>query len=195
MTKYINIIRKHFNSTQYPVFTLTDVRILLSQTDISQRYLKLLINHLIKKKEIIRIRKGVYTYHNDMAVIGFAFRPFYYGLEDALFYRNLWTQVTNPIIMTTNIVREGPRQFYNTNYIVKRIDPNFFFGFDFIKHYDFWLPISDVEKTFIDLIYYKRGVRDDALSSIINTLDVRKLKNYLKYYSNNFRKKVLDMLK
>ncbi|MGC8587372.1 MAG: type IV toxin-antitoxin system AbiEi family antitoxin domain-containing protein [Candidatus Micrarchaeia archaeon] len=194
MTKYIGTIRKRFGSTQYPVFTLADLRVALSQMHVSQIYLKMLINHLIKRGEIIRITKGVYTFHNDLAVVGFAFRPFYYGLEDALSYRNLWTQMTNPVVMTTNVVREGPRKFANANYIVKRIDPKHFFGFDFVKYYDFWLPVSDAEKTLIDLVYYRHGVREEAMGPLASAIDVAKLEGYLENYSGNFRKRVMKVL-
>jgi len=194
MTKYINNIRKHFNSQDYPVFTLVDMRVFLSNTSISPRYLKIIINNLIKTKEIIRIARGVYTFHKDMAVVGFAFRPFYYGLEDALTYRNLWTQSTNPIVITTNNVREGMRKFAGQNYIVKRTNPVLFFGFGFIKYYDLWIPVSDPEKTLIDLVYYHHDVRDDALVKLLESLNRGRLEEYLKSYSRHFRKKVMDVI-
>ncbi len=193
MTKYINILREHFGSFDYPVFTISDARVLLGSMHASQRYLKLMINHLIKKREIKRITKGVYTFHNDMAVIGFAYRPFYYGMEDALSYRNLWTQSTNPVIMTTNGVREGLRKFDGANYLVKRVKVEHFFGFDFIKHYDMWLPVSDPEKTLIDLVFYRHGVRRDALDSIREVVNDNKLQSYLKIYSRSMRNKVMDL--
>ncbi len=190
MTKYIGLLRERFNNYDYPVFTLTDARVLLGRSKISEGYLKTLINHLMKKNEIRRISKGAYTFHDDIAVVGFAFRPFYYGLEDALSYRNLWTQATNPIIITGNPVREGVRKFGNANYIVKRIKTGLFFGFDFIKHYDMWLPVSDAEKTLIDLVYYKHGVRDDAMGPLLESIDKEKLDGYLEHYSQGFRKRL-----
>lgn len=194
MTKYLNIIRNTFNNYDYPVFTITDIRVLLSNTQISPGYLKILINNLLKTKEITKVTKGAYTFHKDSAVVGFAFRPFYYGMEDALSYRNLWTQATNPIVMTTNGAREGLRKLGNSNYIVKRVKPEFFFGFNFIRHYDMWIPVSDSEKTLIDLLYYRHGVRRDALEPLLNTVDKDKLEEYLKAYSRNFRKKILTYL-
>ncbi|MCL4365039.1 MAG: hypothetical protein M1569_01710 [Candidatus Marsarchaeota archaeon] len=190
MTKYLNKLRQHYNNYDYPVFTLTDIRIFLSNDGVSQRYLKIMLNNLIKKKEIIRIAKGVYTFHKDAAVVGFAFRPFYYGLEDALSYRNLWTQNANPTVLTTKNVREGTRKFVESNYTVKRVAPELFFGFDFIKYYEMWLPVSDPEKTLIDLVYYHHGIRDDALEKLSGSLDLQKLEGYLKAYSDNFKRKI-----
>jgi predicted transcriptional regulator of viral defense system len=194
MTKYINKLRKNFATDSFPVFTLTDTRVLLDSEGISRRYLKMLINHLITTKEIRRISRGVYTFHDDIAVVGFAFRPFYYGLEDALSYRNLWTQATNPVVMTTGRAREGLRKFDGANYIVKRVKPSFFFGFNFIKHYEMWLPVSDPEKTLIDLVYYGHGVRDDALANLANAIDTARLDEYLKSYGKVTRKAVYSQL-
>ena len=194
MTKYLNKLRQHYNSYDYPVFTLTDIRVFLSNDGVSQRYLKIMLNNLIKKKEIIHVAKGVYTFHKDAAVVGFAFRPFYYGLEDALSYRNLWTQNTNPIVLTAKNVREGTRKFVESNYAVKRVAPELFFGFDFIKYYEMWLPVSDPEKTLIDLVYYHHGIRADALEKLSVSLDLQKLDGYLKTYSDNLRRKVYRII-
>ncbi len=189
MTKYLKSIRERFASSNYPVFTSTDIRV-LGRKRISNMYLKLMINKLLKTGEIWRVAKGVYTFHKDMAVIGFAFRPFYYGMEDALSYRKLWTQATNPMIMTTNGVREGLRKLDDSNYMVKRVKPDLFFGFDFMRHYDMWIPVSDYEKTLIDLLYYRRGVPKEAEGPLLSELDKNRLEEYLLHYSNNFRKKV-----
>ncbi len=194
MTKYINVIREKFDSQQFPVFTLTDVRVVLNKTNISPKYLKVLITHMLKLKELKRISRGVYTFHDDIALVGFAYRPFYYGMEDAMSYRNLWTQATNPIVMTTSAVREGVRKFDGANYLVKRVKPRFFFGFDFVRYYDFWIPVADYEKILIDLIYYKHGIRDEALAPLADSINREKLDEYLKRYSKAFKKKVYTRL-
>ncbi len=194
MTKYIDKIRKEFNNTRFPIFTLRDIRILLSKTQVSQRYLKIMLNNLLKKGEIRRITLGVYTFQEDITVVGFAYKPFYYGLEDALSYRNFWNQSTNPIVMTPNFLREGLRKFETANYLIKRVKPKFFFGFDFIKYYDIWIPVSDPEKTLIDLVYYKHGIRSDALKLLIKAIDRNKLDEYLKIYGKGLRQKVLVIL-
>lgn len=190
MTKYIGDIRDCFDSDDYPVFTLQDIKVLLGAKHINARYLKLLINHLIGRGEIKRIARGVYTFHDDIAMVGFAFRPFYYGMEDALSYRNLWTQATNPLVMTTLEVREGPRKFGEANYVVKRVKPALFFGFDFIKHYGMWLPVSDPEKTLIDLVYYGHYTEHGDLDALLDAVDKNKLSAYLERYSKSFGKGV-----
>ncbi|EQD66731.1 transcriptional regulator, partial [mine drainage metagenome] len=81
-----------------------------------------------------------------------AFLPFYYGLEDALSLRGFWEQETNPVIITPRKVRNGVRQFDSRNYVVRRIDRKMFFGYTFVNYEEFYIPVSDTEKTLIDLI-------------------------------------------
>ena len=182
MTKYIDSIRKEFNSPSFPVFTLRDVRVLLNGSRISPRYLKVLVNGLIKRREILRIASGVYTFHDELTVVGFAYRPFYYGMEDALSYSNLWNQLANPVVMTANVVREGIRKFDGANYVVKRIAPRFFFGFNFIRHYEVWMPVSDPEKTLIDMVYFRHHIDDGVRAALRKSLDRAKLSGYLDTY-------------
>ena len=68
--------------------------------------------------------KGVYTFHNDITVVGFAFKPFYYGLENALTILKLWDQNTNPVVITWKNVRAGERKFGDGNYLVQRLAGN-----------------------------------------------------------------------
>ncbi|MHB1830458.1 MAG: type IV toxin-antitoxin system AbiEi family antitoxin domain-containing protein [Candidatus Micrarchaeaceae archaeon] len=194
MTKYINDIRENFDDARFPVFTLTDVRVLLSGTSISKRYLKILINHMLRAAEITRISRGIYTFHDNIEVVGFAFRPFYYGLEDALSYLNLWTQSTNPVVMTGLKVREGSRKFKNSSYTVKSMRRDLFFGFNFIRKYDMWIPVSDVEKTLIDLVYYGHDARPVALAAIRKRIDLAKLDEYLSHYGKTTKKKVYSCI-
>ncbi len=189
--KYIKYLREHFNDPKSPVMTLQELKATLKFKGIKPAYLKRLINYLIKRREIIRITKGVYTFHDDITVAGFAFRPFYYGLENALTLRGLWEQGTNPMILTPRNVRTGIRKFGSGNYSIFRIKKQLFFGYDLIKYYDFWIPVSDYEKTLIDLVYFKRYIRKDVAYEIRKRINKKKLNHYLKTYPPDTRKEVL----
>lgn len=193
--KYIEYLRKHFNDSKSPVMTLREVKTTLKLKGIKLSYLKRLINYLIKKNEIIRITKGVYTFHNEITVVGFAFRPFYYGIENALTIKGLWEQGTTPIVITPRNVRQGVRKFGTGNYSIFKIKKQFFFGFELIKYYDFWIPVSDYEKTLIDMIYYKRHIRDDVLKELKKKIDRKKLMEYLQVYPIGIKNKVILALK
>ncbi len=193
--KYIEYLRRHFNDPKSPVMTLREMKTTLKLKGIKLSYLKRLINYLIKKNEIIRITKGVYTFHDEITVVGFAFRPFYYGIENALTIKGLWEQGTTPIVITPRNVRQGVRKFGTGNYSIFKIKKQFFFGFELIKYYDFWIPVSDYEKTLIDLIYYKRHIRDDVLKELKKKIDRKKLMEYLKVYPTDIKNKVILELK
>jgi predicted transcriptional regulator of viral defense system len=193
--KYIGYIRSHFNDPKFPVFTSQELNAVLGLKGISSAYLKRLINYLINRGEIVRIRKGVYTFHDEITVVGFAFRPFYYGLENALTIMHLWEQGTNPIIITPNNVRRGIRKFGEGNYSVLRIRRDLFFGYDFVQSGGFWIPVSDYEKTLIDFIYFNHYLRKDVLKALRYRIDERRLVSYLKYYNKKIKQKVLQELK
>lgn len=145
-------------------FTSKDLGLFLSGSGISRAYLHLLLHNLMKNGELKRISRGVYTFREEAEVVGFGFPPFYYGLQEALSLRNLWEQETNPIVITPRRVRTGVRTFLGTNYVVRRITRRMFFGFEMMKYYDVWIPVSDAEKTLIDFVYFRLRLPDDALA-------------------------------
>lgn len=191
--KYSGEVRTHFRNSA--AFTISDIRIFLKEKNIGRGYLYQLVHNLLKKGELKRITRGAYTFRSDAAVVGFGFRPFYYGLQDALSLRNLWTQETMPVIITPRKVRSGRRIFQGANYIIRRIGRRMFFGFETLRYGDFWIPVSDIEKTLIDLVYFREPLEPEALKEIRRQLKREKLEAYLKKCPMWARKKVLKVLK
>ena len=176
--KYINAVREHFVSR--PVFSIRDVKVFLNKQGPSDAYIYLLAHHLTKRGEIRRLTRGIYTFRKEAEVTGFAFSPFYYGLQDALSFRNIWEQETNSIIITPRRVRSGQRTIAGTKTIVRRINRRMFFGFNTIRFHDLYLPVSDVEKTLIDFIYFREPLRKDVLKTMRGQIREDVLKSYLK---------------
>jgi len=176
--KYIALFREHFKKK--PVFSIWEVRRFLAKKGITKNYSRLLVHNLVEKKEIHRITRGIYTFENDASVIGFAFSPFYYGLQESLSIRNIWEQETNPVIITTKKVRPGVRNIMNTNVLVRRIGRKMFFGFELIRHYNYWLPVSDIEKTLIDFYYFKETLPKKTLQEMKKKVNRKKIAEYLK---------------
>ncbi len=193
--KYIEYVREHFNDPGFPVFRFSDLRTALKSRKISDTYLKRLINYMTANGEIKRITKGAYTLHDEITVVGFAFQPFYYGLENALTIRKLWEQGTNPIVVTPKLVRVGVRKFGGSNYVVQRICRRLFFGYELVKYYDFWIPVSDAEKTLLDFIYFKHYLRGDVLEELKHKIKMEKVAAYLENYPKKFEKELLKTLK
>ena len=185
--KYIDKVRKFFRES--PVVSINSLKKFINKKN--KDYIYLLINNLIKKGEIKRITKGYYTIHEDPSLTVFCFKPSYLGLQNALSFHNLWEQETNPVILTTTKIKKSIRRVFNRNVIIRRISPKYLFGFDYYKEGDFYFPVSDIEKTFIDLIYFKQNIDEEVLEDFKERIDKKKLEGYLKKYPKKFRGRVL----
>lgn len=193
--KYLKFVRENFNDPRFPVFRTSDLRASLGLKGITETYLNRMLNYLSDRGEVKRITKGIYTFHDDIVVVGFAYAPFYYGLENALTIRGLWDQNTNPIVMTWRNVRIGARKFGDGNYTLQRISKREFFGSELVRHYDFWIPVSDYEKTLIDFVRFGHHMGSGVLSELSRSIDKDKLDRYLKAYDADLGKKVRGCLK
>jgi hypothetical protein len=69
-----------------------------------------------------------------------------------------------------------------------------FFGFEMIKYFDHWIPVSDVEKTFIDFVYFKEPLQEEVLAEIRKRIDRKKLDGYLKKCPGWVRRRIKKWL-
>jgi len=189
--KYVKDIRKFFKDS--PVVDIGSLKRFIKRKD--KDYIYLLINNLLKKGEISRLTKGFYSIHEDAALIVFCFKPSYLGLQDALSFHNLWEQETNPVIITARNLRSGIREVFGRNVIIRKIDKKYLFGFEYHKDGDFYFPYSDIEKTFIDMIYFKQPLDKETIREFKKRLDKKKLNDYLQRYPIKFRNIAKNKLK
>jgi predicted transcriptional regulator of viral defense system len=191
MGKMIHIkkIREFINTV--PVFRVRDIELLVGNRD----YAHLILHKLTKKEEIKRVVKGWYSLYDDPIVSVFCFKPAYIGLQEALSLHNLWEQETNVVIITTKKVRVGIRKIFNNNVILRRIEPKYFFGFDLLKYENFFVPVSDIEKTLIDFVYFNETLTKEALREIIKSVDKKKLKEYIEKYPKRLKDKIGKLVK
>ena len=184
----------HREFQQKASFLIDEVKLFLDRRNASKGYYKLLIQNLLKYNRIHKITRGAYTFYDEVQYSGYAFQPFYYGLEDALTLRGLWEQETNPVIITPRKVRNGVRQFDSRNYVVRHIKRNMFFGYSLLQYGLFHIPVSDLEKTLIDLVYFDIRVPDETLFNVIRKLNRDTFNTYLteipEYLSKRMRKVV-----
>lgn len=162
---------------------------------IQNSYYKQLIKKLTDSKKIYRIAKGKYSRFNDPSLFVFAVTPSYLGLQDAMSIHDLWSQETTPIIITSKKIRSGIRNIMNSNILVRRIDRRYLFGFEYINFGEYYLPYSDLEKTFIDLVYFNEKIDDEAINKFKNRLNYKKVKKYLRKYPKKIQNKCLSPLK
>jgi len=173
MTEFLDNFRDKY------IFSTNDVKRFLAYRKANNNYYKIFLYNLIKENKIHKIRYGYYSFNDDIMITGLSYRPFYYGLENALSLLNLWEQETNPVIITPLHVRTGIMNFDGRNYIVRKISREMFFGYHYIKYFNFYIPVSDLEKTLIDLIYYNEKIPDCLFNNIKKKANKNILKNYI----------------
>jgi predicted transcriptional regulator of viral defense system len=159
----------------------------------NENYAYLLLNHLVKRGEIKRLTKGYYTIHDDPSLIVYCLKPAYLGLQDAMSLHDLWNQETVPVVLTTRRIRPGVRKVMGNNVIIRRISAKHFFGYDHFRKGELMLPVSDIEKTFIDMAYFGYTERE-RLRGFTGRMDIKKLMGYLKKYDKKFASKVIGLI-
>lgn len=174
-----------------PAFRARDVELIVGD----RAYALLLLHNLAKRGEIHRVTAGWYSRLDDPIVAVFAFKPCYLALQEALSIHGLWEQETNPVLLTPRPFRTGARRVMGSTVIVRRIEGKRFFGFDYVSYDGFAVPVSDVEKTLIDLAYFGETPDGDVLAEIRRRCDVKKLKSYLGAYPTPFRRRVLALIR
>ena len=190
--KYMKEFISYFHSK--PAFSSFEARSFFSFREGPKGYHKTVISNLINSGRLLRITRGHYTFHEEVQFAGFAFMPFYYGLQDALSQRNLWEQETNSVIITPKKVRSGLRTFEGSNYIVRWIDRSMFFGFSLMQYDDFFIPVADPEKILIDMVYYREFIPEETKAALIDSIDRELLSEYLLRLSIPTKKRVLSVL-
>lgn len=190
---YLDKIKELFNKS--PVVDFKSIeRIVQVKNKNKSNYAKLLVSNLIKQGKIKTIGKGYYTLHSESSLAVFSFSPAYLGLQCALSRLEIWGQETIPVIITAKKVRRGIRTIGGANVFIRNIDKKYFFGWEFIKEGNFYLPYSDLEKTLIDMVVFNQKLDAETIKNIKLKIDKQKLKKYLKKYPPMLQKRVESFL-
>lgn len=190
--KYIKEIENLFEKS--PIVNFSSIERIIKKKKAIKHYPKQLIRNLYLRGKIKRLTKGCYTVKNNVLLSVFCFKPAYFGLQDALSFHDLWEQETIPVIITTKKVRQGIRAILDTNVLIRRIDKKYFFGFDYRKQGNVYLPVSNIEKTIIDMIYFKENLNNEVLENAKEKINLKKLEKYLRKYPKKFRETVKNKL-
>lgn len=183
--KYQDKVIEFFKKSS--VVDYSSIRRIIRYNKGTDGYTKQLIRNLIKKNKIKKLTKGYYTLYDDPTFLVFCFKPAYLGLQDALSKHELWEQETIPVIITSRKVRQGIRVVNGTNVLIKRIENKYNFGFEYYIEGDFYFPYSDIEKTFIDMVYFKQPMDKEVIKEFKKKINRKKLNGYLKEYPEDFK--------
>ncbi|MBU3907420.1 MAG: hypothetical protein KKA64_04190 [Nanoarchaeota archaeon] len=187
---YLEKIRALFEKS--PAVDFKSLERIIGKTK-NSNYAKLLVHNLLKKGKIKKIGKGIYTKHDEISLAVFSFKPAYLGLQSALSHHRIWEQETIPVIITAKKVRRGVRSVMGRNILLRNINKKYFFGLEYMEEGNFYLPYSDLEKTFIDMVVFNQKIDEDALKKIKKKINKRKLLNYLKRYPMKIRERVTKL--
>ncbi len=193
MTTGQEILKKF---ADYPAFSYRDVQTYFQGRHRTQQ-LSRTMSYLKSRGKVFTLRKGMYTLRKDGAVSGFGFSPFYYGLLYALTIRDLWTQNAEPEIITLKRVRRSKLSLFGsqgTHATVHHSQPKHFFGFEILNYNGIDVPVSDPEKTLIDLFYYNIRLPIQSYGLLLGKINRRKVLDYLKRYDNHTRKAVANFI-
>ena len=190
--KYQRDVEQLFNKST--VVDLASIRRIINKGKKVKQYHKQLIRNMILKNKIRQLPNGNYTKHDDPSLAVFSFSPAYLGLQDALSFHDLWEQETIPVIITSRKARQGIRTVMGQNVLVRRINRKYMFGYEPQKAGDIYLPYADIEKTLIDLVYFRENINRDVMKAILEKCDRQKLEEYLKKYPDRIQREIKKKL-
>ncbi len=193
MTLADDILKKF---SGYPTFTYGDVKMLFGRTSEKHDFARTLA-YLKKTGRLHGIVKGAYTTSMDAMTAGFAFQPFYYGLRSALTIMDAWTQMPIPEVVTLRRVKRARISVLDghARIMLHHSRPAYFFGFSIREYGKMRVPVSDPEKTLIDLFFYKVRLPIQQYSGILNLIERKKLLEYLKAYDGHTRATVANFVR
>jgi len=173
-----------------PVFRSRDIEKIIGNKEYSQLTL-----HLLNRRGLIyRLQKDCYSRYSDPTLTVCCFKPAYIGLQEALSLHGLWEQETITIITTVRKVRVGIRNILGNNVLIKRIHPQYYFGIELLEYDGTYIPISNIEKTIIDMIYFNQPIDKEIYRQAKRKIDKEKLMKYINKYPPNIRKKITTKL-
>lgn len=191
--KYAKQFLKYFE--KFPTFTVKDVKLFLRKNGADKSYYKIFLHNMIKSKRVFTIKRGHYTVYDDPMIAGFAFSPFYYGMETSLTHYKLWDYMTPISIITTNRIRKCNIELFGRNASVRKVQRNKFFGYSMVQYGDMYIPMADVEKTLIDSVYFHARFSKQVYIAMAKKINRRKLDNYLKHYTEIIKSQVNSLIR
>ncbi len=190
--KHLKRVREYIKKS--PVVTASSIKRIIKEKKDVKEYSKQLIRNLVRKGELKKLARGCYTKHEDPSLAVLCYKTAYLGLQDALSFHNLWEQETIPVIITATKPRPGLREVNGMNIMIKRIKKEYFFGYNYYEQESFYLPYSDIEKTLIDMIYFKQNISRQVKENLTKKINKKKLESYLQKYPEGLRKKVKRLI-
>jgi len=152
------------------------------ETKMGKNYAKLFISNQMKKGNILRVSKGVYSFKKSPYILVKIIGKAYIGLGSAALIHNAWDKAVNITILTPLAgikLRYGERIIDGYKVIIERISEKMYFGYEYKTIDNITVRVSDPEKTLIDMIYFNYPYLDEILNNLLEICDKKKLKKYV----------------
>lgn len=185
--KYLTKIEELFEKS--PVVSFSDIDRIVRHKK-NTNYAKQIVNNLISRGKIKRLTKGCYTKFDEAGLSVLCFKPAYLGLQSALSFHKLWEQEAIPVIITSNSIRPSVRKTMGMNILTRRAKKEYIFGYEYFDDAGFYLPYSDIEKTFIDFVVFRNNLSPEIIKEFRRRIDTKKINKYLKKYPKMIQTKV-----
>ncbi|MEM3984674.1 MAG: hypothetical protein QXJ35_01740 [Candidatus Micrarchaeaceae archaeon] len=183
----------------FKTFTFNDAKMALRDRhrNISDKTIQVTLSRMATRKRIYSLTKGVYSLEKRDEIVGFASTPFYYGGLAALMIRDMIDDQVKMEIMTTHRVRVSLIAVFggSSTVVLHHIPRKYYFGFEDLKYGDIVVPVSDPEKTLIDLFYYRVRLAIQDYSELLRAVNTKKLVRYLKVYNKRTARIVMEFIK
>ncbi|MEW6086940.1 MAG: hypothetical protein AB1498_01380 [bacterium] len=196
---YLKLIQE-LQKKEYFVFSINDLFILFP--DENKKTLHNQLTEWIKRKYIIRLKKGLYELTDkgspgvilpDLFVANRLFTPSYISMETALSIYNIIPEVAFGVTsVTTNVTRVFKNIHGQFRYFSCR--PKAFTGYTINEYSGFKVAIAEKEKAVVDFLYFRfRGSQSPDFSEeridkdIIKKLDWSKLFYYCELYNERVK--------
>lgn len=183
--------------------------ILISLNDIKKEFPKFYKHRLVewqKQGYIKKIIRGFYILSDlkineqiSCYIANKIYEPSYISLETALRYYNIIPEQTFSV---TSIATLKTKKFKTSADIFsyKNINPQLFFGYEFITYNNVVFKLADLEKTILDYFYFHRHIKTEKdfielrfnLEILKQDLDKNKINRYLLKYSNKSFIKIIN---
>ncbi len=164
------------------VFRIEDI---MRLTGLTQSQVYNTIKQMKSKGLIHTIKRGIYILDEnsteDFLTLTQAYAPSYIGLWSALSYWGLYDQVPTVVHLVTTHQRRETSQVR-----LHIIEPNLFRGY-----VDEGFPISSVEKTIFDMLWFNQST--EIVREIVNKekVDSKKVRAFLKHVPSLRKKKIM----
>ncbi len=139
----------------------------------------------------------------SFAIANRIYEPSYISLESALRYYNFIPEQTFAV---TSISTRKTKKFetWMDRFVYSNINTKLFFGYEIVRFKHFTFKIADREKAILDYLYFHRHFTTEKdlqelrfnIEEIQETVDRKKLENYLlKYNNKKFVKTINNFIK